>query len=198
MASFRTVDRPGEHAFERRKSQFLGRIEPARTVPAAEQAIDAVRAAHPDASHVVAAYRIRADPLREWSNDDGEPRGSAGPPVLSVIEGQSLENVVVTVVRYYGGTNLGIGGLVRSYTDATTGAIAATTIVERVPHQPVTITVTYDDSGTVRSILESEGLAFDAAYEASVTFDAVVPTAEYDDLRDRILSATSGRANLEG
>lgn len=197
MESYRTVDAPGECAFVVRKSRFRGRIEPARTVAEAEAAIDAVRTAHPDASHVVAAFRVRADPLRERADDDGEPRGSAGPPVLSVLQGQSLENVVVTVVRYYGGTNLGIGGLVSSYTDAATGALAATEVVERVPHRTVSIVVDYDDSGTVRSILESAAVSFDAEYEASVTFIATVPVDEFDAVRERIMSATSGRATFE-
>jgi putative IMPACT (imprinted ancient) family translation regulator len=118
--------------------------------------------------------------VREYASDDGEPAGSAGKPISNVLQGEDLENVVCVVTRYYGGTDLGIGGLVRAYGNATKAAIdAADAVVER-PHERVTVTAEYDDSGTVRAILESDYVEFDAAYEETVTFDIRVPTTDVE------------------
>lgn len=101
------------------------------------------------------------------------------------------------MTRYYGGTNLGVGGLARAYSKAVKDAVDEAGVVERRPHETVVVTVDYDDSGTVRGVVESADVEFEAAYEADVTFTLRVPVAQADDLRDRIRSATSGRATVE-
>jgi len=100
-------------------------------------------------------------------------------------------------VRYYGGTNLGVGGLARTYARAVAEAVDDAGVRERRPHETVRITVDYDDSGTVRGVLESTGTSFEADYRERVAFEATVPRADADDLRDRIRSATGGRAEIE-
>jgi len=195
--SFRTLAGRGESAFTIRGSEFLGRAAPAGSVAEAESFVDAVRETNADATHNVPAYRVRADPLREYASDDGEPSGSAGKPMLNVLQGRETENAVVVVTRHYGGTNLGVGGLVRAYSRAATEAIEDAGVVERVPHERFVATVEYDDSGTARSILESEGVEFDAEYAESVTFRVRVPVEDVVELRDRLLSATEGRVELE-
>jgi len=195
--AYRTVADRGRARFEVRGSEFIGHVAPARTVEAAESVVAEVRAEYDDATHNVPAYRVRADPFREWASDDGEPSGSAGDPALNVLQQEAVENVVVVVTRYYGGTNLGVGGLARAYSRAVTdGLDAAGTSTER-PHERFAITVDYDDSGTVRGILESEGVDFDADYAERVAFDVHVPVADGAALRDRIRSATSGRADID-
>jgi uncharacterized YigZ family protein len=194
---YRTVAGRGEAAFEVRGSEFVGHVVPARTVGDAEAVLAEVRETYADATHNVPAYRVRADPLREWASDDGEPSGSAGKPALNVLQQEEIENAVVVVTRYYGGTNLGVGGLARAYSRAVTEAVeAAGTITER-PHERFSITVEYDDSGTVRGILESEGVEFDADYAESVAFDVRAPVEDASRLRDRIRSATGGRADVD-
>ncbi|MFB6184188.1 MAG: YigZ family protein [Haloarculaceae archaeon] len=194
---FRTVAGRGYANFEIRGSEFIGHVAPAQSIEKAESFVDDRRREYDDATHNVPCYRIRADPLREWSSDDGEPTGSAGKPALNVLTQQDLENVVAVVTRYYGGTNLGVGGLARAYGRGVKEAVAdAGTTTDR-PHETFAVTVAYDDSGTVRGLLESADVAFDAAYEAEVTFEVRVPVAEGGDLRDRIRSATSGRADID-
>ena len=202
--AYRTVADAATVEFVVQGSEFLGHVRPVDSVDAAEAFIDAVTDEYADATHNVPAYRVRAgDPeteghfLREYASDEGEPSGSAGKPALNVLTQQDLENCAVVVTRYYGGTNLGVGGLVRAYSRAVKEAVEAAGVVEERPHEQLGITVDYDDSGTVRSILESEGYAFDADYEADVSFDVRVPLAEAEALRDRLRSATSGRADLE-
>jgi len=120
---YRTVAGPGRAVFNVRGSEFDGRVGPARSVAAAEAFVEAARDDHPQATHVVPAYRVRADPLREYRDDAGEPGGSAGRPALNVLARRDLENVVASVIRYYGGTNLGVGGLARAYGRAVGAAI---------------------------------------------------------------------------
>ena len=195
--AFRTVSGAGRSAFEIRGSRFIGLAERVRTVEEAEAFAAEVREAHPDATHVVPAYRVRAAPVREWASDDGEPTGSAGKPALNVLVQRELENVAVCVVRYYGGTNLGVGGLARAYGRATKEAVNDAGVTEHVPEERVTVRVEYDDSGTVRGIFESEDLAVEADYGESVEFRAWVPVTKASTIRDRIRSATSGRADVD-
>ena len=195
--SYRTVAGRGEARFEVRGSEFIGHVAPAATVEAAEAFVERVGEEYADATHNVPAYRVRADPFREYSSDAGEPSGSAGGPALNVLQQREIENVVAVVTRYYGGTNLGVGGLARSYSRAVRDAVDAAGVVEEVPHERFAVTVAYDDSGSVRGLLESAGVEFEADYEADVTFAVRVPTDEGSALRDRIRSATSGRADIE-
>lgn len=202
--SYRTVAGSATVTFTVRGSEFLGHVRPVESVEAAEAFVERVRDEHVDATHNVPAYRVRTGDtvaggalLREYSSDEDEPSGSAGAPALNVLQQRELVNVSAVVTRYYGGTNLGIGGLVRAYSRAVTAAVDAAGVVEERPHERLAIEVEYDDSGTVRGILESEDLEFDADYEATVSFDLWVPIEEAEDLRDRIRSATSGRADIE-
>jgi uncharacterized YigZ family protein len=217
MEPYRTVDERATATFEVRGSEFLGHVAPVDTVVAAEAFVDEVRAEYDDATHNVPAYRVPAETegddstdaggtgrtpaggtmLREYSSDDGEPSGSAGKPALNVLQQRELRNVVCVVTRYYGGTNLGVGGLARAYSRGVKEAVDAAGVVERVPRDRFTVTVSYDDSGTVRGLLESSAADFDADYEADVRFRVHVPADEAATLRDRIRSATSGRADLD-
>jgi len=197
--SFRTVIGHGEAAFEIRGSEFIGYAARVRSIDEAESFISGITENHPEASHNVPAYRVRTKEgmLREWSSDDGEPSGSAGKPVLNVLEQRELENVTVVVTRYFGGTKLGVGGLARAYARGTKEAIDAAGVVEREPHLQAEIVVEYDDSGTIRGLIESGGYDFTAEYDEDVRFSVLVPIAQRDELFDRVRSATSGRASID-
>jgi uncharacterized YigZ family protein len=200
--TYRTVAGRGRIAFEIRGSEFIGHVSPAGTVAEAEAFVAEVEADHPDATHNVPAYRVPANPskadvlLREWCSDDGEPSGSSGKPALNVLVQRDLRNVVACVTRYYGGTNLGVGGLARAYSRGVKEAVDDAGVVEERPHERFSAVVDYDDSGTVRGILESEGVDFDADYDAQVSFSIRVPAEAAAALRDRLRSATSGRVDL--
>ncbi|MUV58711.1 uncharacterized protein, YigZ family [Halogeometricum rufum] len=203
--AYRTVAGPGEASFEVRGSEFVGYVDRANTVAEAEAFVEQIEARHPDATHNVPAYRVPAGGessggstmLREYSSDDGEPSGSSGKPALNVLVQQDIRNVVAVVTRYYGGTNLGVGGLARAYSRGVKDAVADAGTVEEVPHETFAVTVAYDDSGSVRGLLESAGVEFDADYEADVSFAVRASVEDAADLRDRIRSATSGRADIE-
>jgi len=195
-AEFVTVDGEGNATFEDRGSEFVGYVAEAPSEREAEGFVDDVRGEHPDATHHVYAYRLRDDPLRERYDDDGEPSGSAGKPVLNVLQGEDIENGVAVVVRYYGGTKLGYGGLVSAYSETAKRALDDAGTRADVPRAELRVEVGYDDSGTARDVLESEGVPFDAEYEETVVFTVRPPAEKADALKDRLLSATSGRARL--
>ncbi|WP_089385578.1 IMPACT family protein [Halorubrum vacuolatum] len=205
---YRTVAERATATFEVRGSEFLGHVTPADGIAEAEAFIESVRETYADATHNVPAYRVPAgEPsdrtpgddvmLREYSSDDGEPSGSAGKPALNVLTGRDVRNVAVVVTRYYGGTNLGVGGLVSAYSRAVKDALDAAGVVEERPHRRLGVTVEYDDSGTVRSVIESAGVEFEATYDERVQFDLRVPLVEVEEVIDRLNSATSGRVEIE-
>ncbi len=198
--SYTTLAGPATASFTVQGSEFIGHAQPVTTVEEAEAFIEHVSARYADATHNVPAYRVRADPdgelLREYTNDDGEPAGSAGKPALNVLQGQEIENAAVVITRYYGGTNLGVGGLVRAYGRAVKDAVAEAGVIDERPHEQLTLTVSYDDSGTVRGIIESEALEFEASYEATVQFVVRVPQSATESLCERLQSATSGRITI--
>jgi len=206
-ATFRTVDGRGKATLDRQGSEFIGVVVPVDTVEEAEAVINDEREAYPEATHHVPAYRVPAGEasanrpgevmLREWCSDDGEPSGSSGKPALNVLVQQDLRNLVAVVTRYYGGTNLGVGGLARAYSAAVKEAVDDAGIVEREPHERFVATVDYDDSGTVRGVLESATVEFEASYEEQASFAVRVPVTEADALRERLLNVTSGRVDID-
>ncbi|MFB6354187.1 MAG: YigZ family protein [Halobacteriales archaeon] len=199
-ATVRTVAGRGEAAFEVRGSRFAGHVAPVEDVDAAEAFVDAVAAEHPDATHVVPAYRVRSGDgglVRAWSSDAGEPTGSAGKPALNVLVQRDLLDVAAAVVRDFGGTELGVGGLARAYGRAVSLAVEDAGVIERPPERRVGLEVDYGDSGTVRGLLESAGVTFEADYAETVRFDVRAPADEIDGLLDRVRSATSGRVDVD-
>lgn len=197
--SYRTIRTRGRAEFDVHGSTFICHASPARTVARAEGFIEEIGAQYEEATHNVPAYRVReGDLMREWSSDVGEPTGSAGKPTLSVLAKRDLQNVAVVVTRYFGGTELGIGGLARAYSRGTNEAVDAAGVVTRRPQERIDVAVSYDDSGTVRGILESRGVEFDAEYAEQAMFEVWVPTVDADELRDSLRSATSGRVEIDG
>lgn len=201
--SFPTLSGRGRARFEVRGSEFIGHAAPVEDREDAESFVAAIEAEYDDATHNVPAYRVRVESgpsghlLREYQNDDGEPTGSAGKPALNVLQQQDLENVVAVVTRYYGGTNLGVGGLARAYARAVNEAVEEAGVETRRPRERFDVEVAYDDSGTVRNILESADATFEAEYEATVRFAVTTSVEDGATIRDRIRSATSGRATID-
>lgn len=142
-----------------RKSRFLGCVEPVSGRDEAVQRVAELRAEHPGARHVCWALMAGG---QSAANDDGEPSGTAGRPMLDVLRHQELEGVLATAVRYFGGVKLGAGGLVRAYTDTVAQALRD---VERVPlvrTRTLLVTVPYTLEGAVRRELEARGATLEA------------------------------------
>ncbi len=155
-------------------SRFIATIGEARTVEEARAFIEAVRREFPDATHHVPAFRVGYSiSIIEGMSDDGEPPGTAGRPALSVLRGADLGDVVLVITRYFGGTKLGTGGLVRAYTEAAQEALAALTITERVEKRQGKIGVPYNLYERVKLLVEAYGgeiVGEDFAGEVTVAF----------------------------
>ncbi|MBC7219995.1 YigZ family protein [Candidatus Bipolaricaulota bacterium] len=131
------ISRPAEAKLVRERSRFLAYAVPVTTPAEAEGALDRLRKEHHTARHVPYAYRLRSGEGR--ASDDGEPSGSAGRPILSLLEGEDLGDVLVAVVRYFGGVKLGVGGLARAYRDAAREALTAAGSRPLVPEARIVV-----------------------------------------------------------
>lgn len=144
-------------------SRFLAEAVPVGSRNEAEDHLDAVQQREHKATHHCMAYRLGADGGDFRYTDDGEPSGTAGRPILRQIDERDLTNTLVVVTRYFGGTKLGTGGLMRAYGDAAGKALDRATRVERVVRTSVRLRFAYDDTAPVRQLLDR----FDAPVESS-------------------------------
>jgi uncharacterized YigZ family protein len=168
-----------------KKSRFLGRVEPARDRGHALTLISDLRRMHPTATHVCWALMAGG---QSAAVDDGEPSGTAGRPMLEVLRHQKLEGVLASVVRYYGGINLGAGGLVRAYTDAIAQALKNATKVPIVPLKTMTCRFPFHLEGIVRNRIGQAGVTV-VAVERSLDLEMMVQGPE--DLVDGLVLALS-------
>lgn len=179
-------------------SRFIATIGRADTVAEARQFIQAVRDEMPGATHHVYAFKVGyGGSVTEGVSDDGEPSGTAGPPVLAVLRGADLGDAVIVVTRYFGGTKLGTGGLVRAYGGAAKEVIAALPIELKVEKQPVGVTVPYGAYERLKLLLaEHQALITDEEFAAEVTVYATLPLDQIAPLEAAITHLTAGQAAL--
>lgn len=131
LPSYYTVKGYGEHEIEIQRSRFIAYIERAETEEEAQEFIRKIKKQNWNASHNCSAYMVGENDQIQKANDDGEPSGTAGVPILEVLKKKHLKDTVVVITRYFGGIKLGAGGLIRAYGKATSEGIASTGIVER-------------------------------------------------------------------
>ncbi|MDX1997633.1 MAG: YigZ family protein [Thermoanaerobaculia bacterium] len=152
MAAYRAPVARAEAEIREKGSVFLARLAPAGREEDARAFLAEVSREHPDATHHCWAWRLGPQP-HERSSDAGEPGGTAGVPMLQVLRGAGLADVVVVVVRWYGGTNLGKGGLARAYAGAVRAAVADIATEQRVPTVSLTLEVPYEKIGAVKRLI---------------------------------------------
>jgi uncharacterized YigZ family protein len=153
-----SVGRRGESTLKVLGSRFLAFAIPVDSEEEARKEIAALEREYPDATHCCFAYRVeRGGAAVERSSDAGEPAGSAGAPLLQVIKGRGLENLVVVVIRYFGGTKLGIGGLARAYREAAKAALDAGAVTQREPARRLRVVLPLALIGEARSQLARLG-----------------------------------------
>ncbi|CDG84463.1 IMPACT family protein [Janthinobacterium agaricidamnosum] len=174
-----------------KKSRFLGCVQPVDGRAAAQQVVAGLWARHPGASHVCWALLAGG---QSAAVDDGEPGGTAGRPMLDVLRHQDLEGVLATVVRYYGGIQLGAGGLVRAYTDSVAQALLTAQKVRIVKLRTLRCQFPYALEGLLRRELELAGATLlHVAHGAQVGFDFSLPDDAAQALLARLREAGQGR-----
>lgn len=188
----------GEGEIVEKKSRFIGQIKPVFSEEEAYAFIEEIKKKHYDARHNCFAFSVGADmPLLRFS-DDGEPQGTAGKPILEVITSSGIHNICIVVTRYFGGTLLGTGGLVRAYTDASKAALAncETKLIE--PLIPTEIKTNYTDMGKIQYILGNHDVKIlDTVYADDVLMKINLRKIEADGIIKEITDATSARAGIE-
>ena len=156
MQGYITIKERSYFEYEDRKSVFIGEAMPVSTEADALRFIESVKKHYPDARHHVYAYVLRENSLMRFT-DDHEPQGTAGMPVLDIIRKNGCTDVVIVVTRYFGGTLLGTGGLVRAYTSAALGALEGGEIIRYDVYTEAELSVSYSDYGKITSVLEAQG-----------------------------------------
>lgn len=193
-----TVKGYGESEIVISKSRFLTYIDRAETEEEALQFIDKIKKMHPTATHNCSCYIIGEHDHIQKANDDGEPSGTAGVPMLEVLKKQGLKDTVVVVTRYFGGIKLGGGGLIRAYGKATTEGIFAAKVVERKLHHLMKLSIDYNWLGKVENEIRSSHYSLkEIQYTDSVEVFVYVLKDEIENFISWIIELTNGQATIE-
>lgn len=196
-AEYRTIARAAQAAFVERRSRFIGRMWPVTSEPEAQAAIAAVKKEEWDATHHVYAYLLRDGQIQRYS-DDGEPQGTAGIPVLEVLQKNGVTDCLCVVTRYFGGVLLGAGGLVRAYAHAAALAVREAGVVRMTPCAVGRVRCDYSQYGRIGPLLESCGaLLQDTAFTDVVTLTAAVPDERLPALAVALTEASAGTVGFE-
>lgn len=194
---YKIVFAPGEGEYEEKKSRFIAHVAPAESEEEAAEFIERMRKKYYDARHNCTAYIIGRNREITRCSDDGEPSGTAGKPILEVLLGAEVTNVVVVVTRYFGGTLLGTGGLVRAYTQATKEGLANAVIVTMRFGVELTICADYTDVGKVQYLLANEQIEIaQSRYTEKVEFDIQIPKEKQKAVTQKLIEATSARVQI--
>ncbi|HJD46041.1 MAG TPA: YigZ family protein [Candidatus Mediterraneibacter norfolkensis] len=198
MKSFNTVHTGGQAEITEKKSRFIANVFPVSTEEEAFTRLEEIRKKYCDARHNCWAYVLGSDPPSERMSDDGEPAGTAGKPILEVIRGRALTDVLVVVTRYFGGTLLGTGGLVRAYTAAAAEGIGHSKIITRIYGFRLHITIDYADWGKIQYSLGKRNLSpEECSYTDKVELDILVSEDEEEGLKKDVMEGTNGQAEIK-
>ncbi|QBP41758.1 YigZ family protein [Paenisporosarcina antarctica] len=193
-----TVKGLGESELIIQKSRFLTYVNRAESEQQAQAFIQEIKSQHKSANHNCSAYLIGEHDSIQKANDDGEPSGTAGVPILEVLKKQGLKDTVVVVTRYFGGIKLGSGGLIRAYGKATTEGLQASSIVERRLHLLMKVSVDYSWLGKVENEIRNSTYPLNRIdYAESVELFLYVPVLMVKYFFDWITEMTNGQANIK-
>lgn len=172
--TYKTIESPSEGQFKDKGSKFIAYAYPFRDADDLKQLIGEVKTLHPKARHHCWAYRLTTDRSIYRLNDDGEPSGTAGRPILNMLLSNDLTNVLIVVVRYFGGTLLGVPGLINAYKTASQEALGAASIVERTVNDVYQLHFDYLQMNDVMRIMKEDQLTIlkqDFEVSCSLTFE---------------------------
>jgi len=195
--SYTTIQYPAIFEYEDRKSVFIGESMPISTEQDALDFISQIKKKYPDAKHHVYAYILRENSIMRFS-DDREPQGTAGMPVLDAIRKNGCTDIVIVVTRYFGGTLLGTGGLVRAYSTAALGALKKGNIITYDLYSEIKITCSYSDYQRVLPYLEEIGFYIDDTdFSDSVTLLGKIIQTQLEELTRNLIEITSARCEIQ-
>lgn len=197
LEKYKTIYKGARTEIVEKKSRFIATVRLVESEAEAVAFIEAMKKQYWNASHNCSAYAIgeRREIVR--GNDDGEPGGTAGRPMLDVLLGADLYNTAVVVTRYFGGTLLGTGGLVRAYQKAVQAGLAASTVIEKIYGVKVMIDTDYNGIGKIQYLLGKRKIPIiDSLYTDRVQIKILLPKQQVPELKAEIIEAASGKVML--
>ena len=199
MADFyQTVYKPGKAEVIEKKSRFIATVSEVHTKEEAEQFIVNCKKKYFDARHNCSAYVINSEVTIAHCSDDGEPSGTAGRPMLDVIMAREIQNICIVVTRYFGGTLLGTGGLVRAYQKAVIDALDDSVIIEKQKGIKVEIETNYNDVGKLQYFfVQNKMVELSSEYTEKVSFFVLIPKEEQAVLTEKIIELTAAKAIIK-
>ena len=196
MKEYKTVEFENSDEFIEKKSKFIGYVKPVKTQEEATEFINKIKSKHWDATHNVYAYVLQENNIQRYS-DDGEPSGTAGVPVLDVILKSNLVDVCVVVTRYFGGTLLGAGGLVRAYSHGSKIAVEAGNIITMAPCSILKVCVDYSFYDRLNILLNDFFFFFeDTQFSDNVSVTFSIKQEKTADLQNKLTDLSNGLYKL--
>lgn len=196
--SYRVLLEGGQGEYEEKKSRFIATVRKCESEEEAAAFIEEMKKKYWDARHNCSAFVLGSRGELTRCSDDGEPSGTAGRPMLEVLQGEGIRNIAVVVTRYFGGVLLGTGGLVRAYTQAVKEGLK-NCIVGRMRYgHEIRVTTDYNGIGKILYLLGNAGIEpASSEYTDKVTLRLILPAEDAEKLRKEMVEATSGRAEIE-
>jgi len=197
LERFTTIYKPVETEIFEKKSRFIGHAFPVESEDDALAILADVRKAHAKANHNCFAWQIGEDNRFTRQSDDGEPSGTAGMPILDLLRKGGIQNTLVIVTRYFGGTLLGTGGLVRAYGRAAKEAVEASPIIEKILHAKISVKCPYNLQGKLQyEILNNNHMLHDTLFTDNVEFIVLTEAVNADRLAKAMANASAGQAEV--
>ena len=192
---YKTVYEGGEGEIVEKKSRFIATVRPVETEEEALAFIEEMKKKYWDARHNCYVYSIGMNREFTRCSDDGEPSGTAGRPILEVINGKELTNILIVVTRYFGGTLLGTGGLVRAYSQSAQAGIMASKVIRKEVGYRVSIDTDYNGIGKLQYVAMQNNIAIlDTQYTDKVQMILLVPIEQTESLLKEVTEATAGQS----
>lgn len=198
LSHYKTVYRGGEAEIIEKKSRFIATVKPVKNEEEALEFIESMRKKYWNATHNCFAYVIGEHFQVQRCSDDGEPSGTAGKPMLDVLLGEEIHDVVVVVTRYFGGTLLGTGGLVRAYSGSTKEGLLASKVITKMHGQKLNVQTDYTGLGKIQYILGQRGISIlNSVYTDKVELEVLLPETDIGSVMAEIREGTNGQAIME-
>jgi uncharacterized YigZ family protein len=194
---YKTLATPCAGVFKDKGSKFLAYAFPVDTIEDAKQHVQRLKKEYFDARHHCYAYRIGVHGEQWRANDDGEPSSTAGKPILGQLLSQGLTNVLIVVVRYFGGIQLGVSGLINAYRSAASDALAHAQVVEKTAKENITFRFSYAAMNDVMKLLKEEKAEiFSQQFDADCVITIAVPRSEADNMRRKIVATQDAKIGM--
>lgn len=196
--AYKIVYRGGEGEIVEKKSRFIATVQPVHSEEEALEFINGLKKKYWNATHNCSAFVVGEHQELQRCSDDGEPQGTAGRPMLDVLLGADIHDAAVVVTRYFGGTLLGTGGLVRAYSKAVQAGLAGSEVIEKIKGSRITIETDYNGIGKLQYLLGQRGIPIvDSAYSEVVKTSVLVQENQVAELCEAVTEATNGKAVYE-